>query len=70
MGNTAGFLEYTRCENPLRPEAERVLDFEDLHTAQGQEIRCFDIDLHISFGTPEEYAAAVGDPRLHEVEQG
>ena len=38
--------------------------------AKGQEIRCFDIDLHISFGTPEEYAAAVGDPRLHEVEQG
>ena len=31
MGNTAGFMEYTRCENPLRPEAERVLDFEDLH---------------------------------------
>ena len=39
MGNTAGFLEYTRCENPLRPAAERVLDFEDLHLAQGQEIR-------------------------------
>ena len=42
----------------------------DCMAAKGQEIRCFDIDLHISFGTPEEYAAAVGDPRLHEVEQG
>ena len=40
MGNTAGFMEYTRCENPLRPEAERVLDFEDLHEAQSTEIRC------------------------------
>jgi dTDP-glucose pyrophosphorylase len=42
----------------------------DCMAAKGKEIRCFDIDLHISFGTPEEYAAAVGDPRLHEVEQG
>ncbi len=40
----------------------------DCMAAKGQEIRCFDIDLHISFGTPEEYAAAAGNPRLHEVE--
>lgn len=39
MGNTAGFLEYARCENPLRPAEERVLDYEDLHTLQGQEAR-------------------------------
>ena len=52
MGNTAGFLEYTRCENPLRPEAERVLDFEDLHTAQGQEIRCRQASRCMNCGVP------------------
>ena len=39
MGNTVCFLEYTRCENPLRPAGERVLDFEDLHLVQGQKAR-------------------------------
>ena len=52
MGNTAGFLEYTRCENPLRPEAERVLDFEDLHTAQGQESRCRQASRCMNCGVP------------------
>ena len=32
MGKTTGFLEYERCENPFRPERERMQDFEFLHT--------------------------------------
>ena len=52
MGNTAGFLEYTRRENPLRPEAERVLDFEDLHMAQGEEIRCRQASRCMNCGVP------------------
>ena len=32
MGKTTGFLEYERCENPFRPERERMQDFEFLHS--------------------------------------
>ena len=34
----------------------------------GADVKVFETDVHISFGTPEEYAAAVNDPRLREVE--
>jgi len=34
----------------------------------GGRVGTFDTDLHISFGTPEEYFAAADDPRLKEVE--
>ena len=34
---------------------------------KGAEIRGFETDLHISFGTPEEYSEAVGDSRLKTV---
>ena len=36
--------------------------------AAGGSVGCFDTDLHISFGTPAEYAAAAADPRMKEVE--
>lgn len=35
---------------------------------RGLSLECFETDLHISFGTPEEYHTASGDPRLKEVE--
>ena len=31
MGKTTGFLEYERCDGPVRPEAERVQDFREFH---------------------------------------
>ena len=34
----------------------------------GADVKVFETDVHISFGTPEEYADAVNDPRLREVE--
>ena len=34
----------------------------------GADVKVFETDVHISFGTPEEYAAAVNDVRLGEVE--
>ena len=34
----------------------------------GADVKVFETDVHISFGTPEEYAAAVNDPRLGKVE--
>ena len=34
----------------------------------GAEVKVFETDVHISFGTPEEYADAVNDIRLREVE--
>lgn len=35
---------------------------------EGRKLRSFDTDVHISFGTPEEYFAAEKDARLKEVE--
>lgn len=35
--------------------------------AQGQNVRGLSTQLHISFGTPEEYALAQGDPRFEEL---
>ena len=37
MGSATGFLETGRRENPLRGEAERLKDFEDLHLSQPPE---------------------------------
>lgn len=34
----------------------------------GADVKIFETDLHISFGTPEEYAAAAADSRLKEVD--
>ena len=39
MGKATGFLEYERMENPYRDARTRLLDFDDLHTAQPAEIR-------------------------------
>ena len=39
MGKTTGFMEYPRTENPYRDTEKRLLDFEDLHMAQPQEVR-------------------------------
>ncbi len=48
MGKTAGYLEYDRKLGPVRPEEERVRDFEEFHGALGHEeqriqaARCMD----------------------------
>lgn len=34
----------------------------------GADVKIFETDLHISFGTPEEYSAAAADDRLKEVD--
>ena len=39
MGKTTGFMEYPRTENPYREARKRLLDFEDLHTVQPQDVR-------------------------------
>ena len=36
---------------------------------EGRSIRSFPTDVHISFGTPAEYDAALRDPRLTEVDR-
>ncbi len=41
----------------------------DVMARAGQSIRSFPTDLHISFGTPAEYALASEDPRLLEVDR-
>ena len=41
----------------------------DVLARAGQSVRSFPTDLHISFGTPAEYALAAEDPRLLEVER-
>ena len=33
MGKTTGFLEYGRQDGPVRPEEERILDFNEFHSA-------------------------------------
>ena len=40
----------------------------DVMARAGQSLHAFRTDVHISFGTPEEYALAAGDPRLLEVQ--
>ena len=52
MGNATGFLEYARQENPLRPPEERVKDFEDLHAAQGPDVRCAQASRCMNCGVP------------------
>ena len=61
----------TAAENYLtacRYEEFFVSGVYDCMAAAGQSIRSFSTDLHISFGTPAEYALAADDPRLLEVE--
>ena len=43
--------------------------FLDVLAREGKRIRSFPTDVHISFGTPAEYALAAEDPRLLEVER-
>ena len=48
MGKTTGFLEYSRQDGPVRPEEERILDFNEFHSAlpvneqKKQAARCMD----------------------------
>ena len=48
MGKTTGFLEYGRQDGPVRPEEERILDFNEFHSAlpvneqKKQAARCMD----------------------------
>ncbi len=48
MGKNTGFLEYNRAEGPVRPEAERILDFREFHGSLPREkqmeqaARCMD----------------------------
>ena len=48
MGKTTGFLEYDRMEGPVRPEAERIKDFDEFHGSlsledrKKQAARCMD----------------------------
>ena len=39
MGKTTGFLEYDRMEGPVRPEAERIKDFDEFHGSLSLEDR-------------------------------
>lgn len=39
MGKATGFMEYSRVENPFRPENERLRDFDDLHQPLSEEKR-------------------------------
>ena len=48
MGKTTGFLEYQRTDAPIRPEAARILDFQEFHgnlqaaARREQAARCMD----------------------------
>ena len=52
MGSATGFLETGRRENPLRPEAERLKDFEDLHLSQPPEARRAQASRCMNCGVP------------------
>lgn len=39
MADPFGFLKYERKDNPYRPVAERILDFEELQTPLSEEER-------------------------------
>ena len=52
MGKATGFLEYGRKENPFRDARERLSDYEDLHTAQGQAERACQASRCMNCGVP------------------
>ncbi len=52
MGSATGFLDIIRTENPFRCEAERLKDFEDLHTAQDAEARHAQASRCMNCGVP------------------
>ena len=52
MGSTTGFLDAVRIENPFRCEAERLMDFEDLHTVQTADARHTQASRCMNCGVP------------------
>ena len=52
MGSATGFLDCIRTENPFRDEAERLKDFEDLHTQQSAEARHAQASRCMNCGVP------------------
>ena len=52
MGSATGFLDIIRTENPFRSEAERLKDFEDLHTVQDAEARRAQASRCMNCGVP------------------
>ena len=52
MGKATGFMEYARAENPYRDERARLLDFDDLHTAQPAEARRCQASRCMNCGVP------------------
>ena len=52
MGSATGFLDTVRIENPFRSEAERLGDFEDLHTWQPEEARRAQASRCMNCGVP------------------
>ena len=52
MGKATGFMECERAENPYRDVQARLLDFDDLHTAQSEEIRHCQASRCMNCGVP------------------
>ncbi|MBR6220562.1 MAG: glutamate synthase subunit beta [Clostridia bacterium] len=52
MGKATGFMETVRVENPYRPEAVRLGDFDDLHVAQPAEARRAQASRCMNCGVP------------------
>ncbi len=52
MGKPTGFIEIARIENPYRPEAVRLGDFDDLHLAQPVEARRAQASRCMNCGVP------------------
>ena len=68
--NAATFLEGAeQYLHECRYEEFFVSGVYDILARAGKCIRTFPTDVHISFGTPAEYAEAMADPRLTEVER-
>ncbi len=52
MGKATGFMEYARMENPYRDVQARMMDFNDLHTAQPEDIRRCQASRCMNCGVP------------------
>ena len=52
MGTATGFMEYSRKENPFRDVAERLSDYEDLHTPQPADERLCQASRCMNCGVP------------------
>ena len=52
MGTATGFMEYSRRENPFRDVAERLSDYEDLHTPQPADERLCQASRCMNCGVP------------------